>query len=262
MPAVARTAANFKIVDGGIKMDNVRTKNNNGVNGSGTNTAKSGSKIDTRKLVTLGLLAAIAFVMTALVHIPLVPEAAYLTYDPKDIILVMAGLIFGPVEALIVTVVVSLIEWVTIGTTGPIGFVMNVFSSCAFAVTAAFIYKKMHNMKGAVIGLVSGMLCMTVVMLLWNYLITPLYTGMPRQAIAAMLLPVFLPFNLIKSGINATLTMLIYKPVVRALRKTHLIPEREETPSKGIRVAVTMIISAFLFLTFVAIVLVQFKILG
>ena len=61
-------------------------------------------------------------------------------------------------------------------------------------------------------------------MLLWNYLITPLYMGMPREAVAGMLLPIFFPFNLAKGGMNMAVTLLLYKPVVTALRKANLVP--------------------------------------
>jgi len=61
-------------------------------------------------------------------------------------------------------------------------------------------------------------------MLLWNYLITPIYMGMDREEIVVpMLIPVFLPFNLGKYILNAALTMLIYKPIVTALRKANLL---------------------------------------
>lgn len=111
---------------------------------------------------------------------------------------------------------------------------MNVLSTCAFACTAAFIYKKKHTLRGALVGLLCGVVLMTIVMLLWNYLITPIYMGYPREAVAAMLPTVFLPFNLLKGGLNAALTMLIYKPVVNALRKAHLAPERpSDSPKTG-----------------------------
>ena len=59
-------------------------------------------------------------------------------------------------------------------------------------------------------------------MMLWNYLVAPLYMGMPREDIAALLLPAFLPFNLIKGGLNAAITMLLYKPVFLPLQRRHL----------------------------------------
>ena len=43
-----------------------------------------------------------------------------------------------------------------------------------------------------VIGTQASALIMVAVMLLWNWLITPLYLGYPRQAVEAMLIPMFL----------------------------------------------------------------------
>ena len=65
-------------------------------------------------------------------------------------------------------------------------------------------------------------------MLLWNYWIAPIYMGYPREAVAALLLPAFLPFNLIKGGLNAAITLVLYKPVVTALKRSRLI-ETERT---------------------------------
>lgn len=39
---------------------------------------------------------------------------------------------------------------------------------------------------------------------------------------AQLLLPAFLPFNVIKGGLNAGIALLLYKPVVTALRRSHL----------------------------------------
>ena len=61
------------------------------------------------------------------------------------------------------------------------------------------------------------------IMLLWNWLITPLYLGIERTAVEALLLPAFLPFNLLKVGLNSALTLFLYKPLVTALRKTGLV---------------------------------------
>ena len=64
---------------------------------------------------------------------------------------------------------------------------------------------------------------MITVMLLWNYLVAPVYMGYPREEVVKLLLPAFLPFNLIKSSLNALLTMLLYQPVVHILRRMHLL---------------------------------------
>ena len=42
--------------------------------------------------------------------------------------------------------------------------------------------------------------------------------------VVKMLIPTFLPFNLVKGGINVTLALLLYKPIVNTLRKAKLVP--------------------------------------
>lgn len=187
------------------------------------------NKMHVKKLTVLAMLCALAFVVMLLAHLvpffAFIPSLPFLKYDPKDVIIVIGGLLFGPLEALAVSVVVSTLEMITISTTGPIGLVMNVLSTAAFVCPAALLYKRRHNMRGAVTGLAAGVLLMTGVMLLWNYLITPMYMKIDREVLVGYLLPGFLPFNLLKAGINMALTLLIYKPVSTALRKARLLPE-------------------------------------
>jgi len=174
----------------------------------------------TRKLTTIAMLVAISFAVVTFCRIPIV---LFLKYDPKDVIITIGGLIWGPITSVLVSVIVSIIEMITISETGIIGLVMNILASCSFACPAAIIYKKRHTLSGAVLGLIVGALCSTAVMLLWNYLITPLFMGIPRVEVAKLLLPYILPFNLLKTGLNAAFTMLLYKPIINALKKANLI---------------------------------------
>ena len=180
-------------------------------------------QFDVKKMVLLAMLAAVAFMLVALIRIPVV---LFLSYEPKDVVITIGGFLLGPIASFIISLVVALVEMVTISTTGPIGCLMNLISSACFACTATFVYKKRHSLGGAVLGLVLGSIAMIVTMLLWNWLVTPLYmTGTSRSDVAAMLLPVFLPFNALKAGFNSALTLILYKPLVSALRKTGLIPK-------------------------------------
>lgn len=176
-----------------------------------------------KKLTVLAMLCAVAFVMVALVRIPVV---LFLKYEPKDVIIAFGGFLYGPLAALIVSAVVSLLEMLTISTTGWIGMIMNLLSSAAFACSAALIYRKRHTLSGAVIGLLVGSAMMTAIMLLWNYALTPLYmVGKTRAEVTAMLVPYFLPFNLLKSGLNSAITILLYRPLVQGLRRANLFPK-------------------------------------
>ena len=103
------------------------------------------------------------------------------------------------------------------------------------------------------IGLLTGVVLLIAVMLAWNYFLTPIYQGQPREAIADMLLPIFLPFNAVKGGLNMTATLLLYKPVVGALRSAKLIPESEShaAPVAGKKKTGITIVILFVFATFV-----------
>ena len=185
--------------------------------------------MNTRKTVLLAMLAAVAYIMVALIRIPVV---LFLSYEPKDVIITIGGFLLGPMSAFLISLVVSLVEMVTISDTGIIGAVMNLLSTCSFACVAAVIYKKKHDLQGAILGLLSGSVSMIAVMLLWNWLITPLYMGGTREAVEAMLLPVFLPFNALKAGLNSAFVLMLYKPLTVALRKTRLLPQ-SNSPKKS-----------------------------
>lgn len=176
----------------------------------------------TRRLTLMAMFTALAYIVMSVGRIP-ISSVDFLKYDPKDTILAIGGFILGPAPALLISFTVALIEMLTVSTTGLIGFLMNVISSVLFVCPAAALYRRRHSLRGAIAGLVIGVALSTCAMLLWNYCITPIYMGYPRQAVAEMLLPVFLPFNLIKGSVNAAITVLIYKPVSRALKKAGLM---------------------------------------
>lgn len=183
----------------------------------------------THRLTLMAMFAALAYIVMAMGRIR-ISSVEFLKYDPKDVILAICAFILGPTSGLGVTFAVALIEMMTVSATGPIGFLMNLLSSAAFICPAALIYKRRHTLRGAGLGLATGVFSMAAVMLLWNYFVTPYYMGYPRAAVAAMLLPVFLPFNLVKGGLNAAITILIYKPVSRALKRSGLVEARENAP--------------------------------
>lgn len=210
-------------------------------------------KNSTKKLVIMAMLCAISYVVMYLFRIPVV---LFLKYDPKDIIIALGGLIYGPMSAMIMSVVVSLVEMITASDTGFIGLVMNILSTCAFVCTASVIYKKKHSIHGAVVGLAAGTVVMVIAMILWNYLVTPIYMNTPREQVAALLIPVFLPFNLMKGGLNSAFTFLLYKPIVTGLRKAGLIEpgtqtqgEKKKSVAVGYAIlAIVIIITCVLFI--------------
>jgi riboflavin transporter FmnP len=215
-------------------------------------------KLNTKTLAVCAMLCAMAYALTAVSHFllpPLLPAAAWLKYDPKDVILAIGGLLLGPVPALCVTLVTSLLEMLTFSETGWIGLVMNVVQSGAFILPAALLYSRRRNLASAVTGLLCGVVFMTGMMLLWNAFLTPLYMGAPRDVVIGMLVPVFLPFNAIKGGLNAAITLLLYKPLTRALRAAKLLPAQTADKQKGFTL-VSLLIAAVIAGVCIAVLLV------
>ena len=205
-----------------------------------------------RSLSLMAMLAAMAYV-AMLITRPLPNVAGFLSYDLKDAVIAIAGFVLGPVAVLLITLVVSLIEMLTVSTTGPIGLLMNVLSTMAFAMPAAVLYSKKRTLNTAALGMTLGVLLMTVMMLAWNYIITPMYMGVPRDVVAGMLIPTFLPFNLVKGALNAGITMLIYKPVSNILRRTGMMPRTSAgSANKTYKSSVTLV-SLFVVVTCVVV---------
>ncbi len=182
-------------------------------------------KLTTKKITTIGMLSGLAMVKNLLMRSPIVPSVAFLSYDPKDIIIVIGGFIYGPGTALIMSCITSVLELMIRG--GTIwDVIMNIVSTCSFAMMAAFIYEKNHTKKGAIIGLLAGIVMNGACMVLWNYIVDPIYYQMARSGVVAML-PAILLFNVIKCGLNAGITMLLYKPIVGVLRNSNMVEKSQ-----------------------------------
>ena len=164
----------------------------------------------TKKLTVLAMLTALSAVLITLVHFPLFPAAAFLQYDPADVVFLIGAFAFGPLAGLAVTVIASAIQAFLLGGDGMYGFLMHVIASGALILVAGSIYRLLHTRTGGLIALVAGTVAM-------GHFITPFYMGVPAQVVDAMLVTVILPFNLLKAGINSVITFLVYKTVSRTL---------------------------------------------
>ncbi len=170
------------------------------------------------KLAMLAMMSAISCVLVVLIRIPF-PPAPFLVYDPADIPIFITTFAFGPAAGLLVTVVVSAIQAFVLGGDQVYGFIMHIAATGVFVLVAGNIYSHKKNKKEAIISLILGVVAMVISMCLANYIVTPLYLGLPRSAVLPMLLPIIAPFNLLKGGINAIVTFLLYKRISKILHK-------------------------------------------
>lgn len=191
----------------------------------------------TKKLAALGMLAALSVVLALLVRFPIIPTASFLEYDAADIPIFLGTFLYGPIHGLILTVIVSIIQGVTVSAgSGFIGILMHIFATGSYVLVAGFFYRYVRTMKGALVAMVLGSVVMVGTMIAWNIIFTPIFMGVPRNVVLGMILPAILPFNVIKVAINSTATLILYKRVQTLFRfilkepKTCERKQGEETP--------------------------------
>ena len=169
--------------------------------------------MNVRKLVSLAMLAAISIVLMMAIRIPF-PLAPFLEYDPADIPIFISAFAFGPGAGLALTFVVSVIQGVTVSaSSGIIGILMHFLATGAYVLIAGNIYKHNKTLKRAILSLIAGTVTMTAVMAVCNLIFTPIFMDTPVDAVLAMMLPIIIPFNLMKAGINSVFTLCLYKAV-------------------------------------------------
>lgn len=177
-------------------------------------------KFSVKKLVTMAVLAALSIVLMMFIKFPIIPAAPYLIYEPADVPILIGSFLFGPLAGLVITGIVSAIQTLTSSSgNGLVGFFMHVAATGTFVITAGLIYKKFHNVKGAIIALAVGTLAMTAIMIPVNLIVQPNFFGVPIDVVKSLLLPAILPFNLIKAGLNSVLTFIVYKRISNIVHK-------------------------------------------
>lgn len=186
--------------------------------GTSTNTttrkaAAKHSHWSVRELVTLAIFCAMGMALS-FIKFPIFPAAPWLLYDPSGIISLTTALMFGPSAG----VVVQIISWLPTLIMEPLGTLLTFVAMIGMVLTCGAIYKKWHTFGGAIAGLVISAVPFIALAIGMNFIITPLYTSASITDVAAMVLPILVPFNLIKCGINIAVTILVYKPVSNLIK--------------------------------------------
>lgn len=196
-------------------------------------------------MIQIAMLSAVATVVYYLdFPVPLMPS--FIKMDLSNVVSLFAGFTIGPVGGVMVCLIKNVIHVVIkgFGTTMGIGDIFDFVTGAAFTLTASLIYHRNRTKKNAVLGCVIGTIVFTAISLPLNYFIVyPIYAkafgGMEAimnayQAILPNVGNIFsalcifnVPFTLIKGVICAAVTVIIYKPLIKVLRKANLAEERE-----------------------------------
>ena len=210
------------------------------------------SKVDLKKLAVIALFIAFGYLSLYVFRF----KVSFLTMDFKDLFITMAGFVYGPLAAAAVALIETILELFTVASTGFWGAIMNFAGSASFAVTASLIYKHNKTFTGAVVGLVSAVFSMTAVMMVMNLLITPIYTHTSTEVVAGMILPLLLPFNFVKSVLNAALAFVIYKPLSQALKAMKMIPSGDRNFEMNRKTVIGLVIAAVVVIASIVVMIV------
>ena len=189
-----------------------------------------------RRVSIIGICAAIATVLHVL-DFPLVFLApGFYKLDFSELPVLLCGFYLGPSATVVCEGVKILLKLLVKGTsTAFVGDLANFVVGCSFVLPATIWYHAHKSRHSAIIGLVLGTVCMTILGSAFNavYLLpkfSELY-GIPLDAIIAMgtairggvsnvstfVMLCVAPLNLVKGTVVSILTMLLYKRVARPL---------------------------------------------
>ncbi len=178
----------------------------------------------TKQLVTMALMCAIGVILS-FVEFPLLPGVTWLKFDASNMPAMVSGFAFGPGAGVAVGIVTAIIHGLLMADFT--GALMNVLTVTCFVLPAAFVYKKKRTYPAAIGGLVLSIIAATIGAIVGNLIVTPMWLGVPLDAVIAMIIPILIPFNLIKGGLNAVLTLIIYKAISNLIT-----PKKEQTKGR------------------------------
>lgn len=168
--------------------------------------------IDTRRIALTALFAAASLILS-FIQIPIFPAAPWLMYDPSGIACLIAALAFGPKLG----AAVAVISWLPRVFLDPFGAPMGMLSTCALVVPAALVYARGRSRAASVAGMVAGAVLSIVLACAMNLVVTPLYTAVSVADVAAMIIPILLPFNALKMAINVVAGQVLLAPCMNVL---------------------------------------------
>ena len=176
-------------------------------------------KISTNTLIKMSLLSAIAAVLMVF-EFPILPGFTFLGMDLSDVAALIGAFAYGPLAGVIIEGMKNILYILYKGTNSAgIGQLANFIIGCSIVVPAGFIYSRNRTRKSAIIGLLAGVVTMSIGGVLANYFIfIPMYKEfMPSLKTASGIVEYLtygiIPFNLIKGVIVSAVTVLLYKYV-------------------------------------------------
>lgn len=184
-----------------------------------------------------GALATILYVVVPDFGLGFTPP--WLKVHLDEIVVFLVGYMYGPLSAVMVTLIKTLIKLPMTSTAG-VGEIGDFFFTIVFTLPAIILYEKRRRLSSVFIGLGVSTLGQVIFAMLMNvYVMIPFYSalyGLPLETLEKMcssIMPVItgenwvwlyallmvLPMNLVKDGIVIVIVLLLYK-------RLHILIER------------------------------------
>lgn len=190
-------------------------------------------KINTRYIVSVGMLSAIAVILMYLeIPVPFMP--AFIKFDFSDLPALIGAYAFGPLAGVLICFIKNLIH-LAVSQSMLVGELSNFMLGAVFVLIAGFVYRYKKSKKMALIGGIAGAFGMGIFSIASNYFIVyPVYyaVAMPEEVILAAyqaIVPAMksvlqslicfnLPFTIGKGLICVAIAMAIYHPLSPILK--------------------------------------------
>lgn len=190
-----------------------------------------------RRLTMAALCGAVAFVLMYFsFSVPVLSPFA--EFDASALPELIGGFILGPAGAVEIIAIKILLKLLFKGSSSMLtGEIMNFILNVSYVLPAVLYYRRHKTKKGAVAGLVLGSVISVAVAIFANIYITfPAYIklyGMNWDSIIEMCSAVnpwihsiptmvafsIIPFNVISRAVTSLVTVLIYKPLSKPIKK-------------------------------------------
>jgi len=191
--------------------------------------------LNTAVITRIAILSAVATLLMAL-KIPLWFAPSFYKIDISEVAVLFGAFALGPAAGVIIEFLKVLLNFLIDGSvTAGVGEFANFIMGCSFILPTAIIYKHKKSMLNAIIGMVVGIVSLTIISSLLNYyLMLPLFAkvfNMPMEALIGMgtkinpsvtdlrsfVLIMVVPFNLVKGLLSSIVTFFLYKRISHIL---------------------------------------------
>ncbi len=177
-----------------------------------------GNITETKKIVGTAIFSALSFAVSFL-EFSVFPQVGFLKLDFSNVFTLLGGFIYGPVSAVIISLVKELL-CLTKSSSGGIGELANFVLTLSFVLIPTIIYRYKKGFKIVVITLIIGSLFQSSLGLIANrFVLLPFYLGNSAKDFFNSFWYLILLFNIIKTVAISLLTIVLYKRIKFIIQK-------------------------------------------